>query len=132
MKGSRVVLMLLRLAIAVQLVVGVAMWLGYWIGLVNFHMAVGSIFVLLLWILAIMAMVQRRAVGLAVFAIVWGLVLAGFGMAQRGLLVGDLHWIIRVLHLVISGAAMPIAERLGRQSDVGAASVSPSAASVAR
>lgn len=132
MKATRVVLMLLRLAIAVQLVVGIAMWLGYWTGLVNFHMAVGSIFVILLWILAVMAMVQRRAVGLALFAIVWGLVLAGFGMAQRGLLIGDLHWIIRVLHLLIAGAAMPIAERLAKAPEAGVADVAAGAPSAAR
>lgn len=114
MKAVRPVLMLLRLAFVVQLVIGIAMWLGYWLTLVNLHMAIGSIFVVLLWILAVIAIVQRRAVGLAVFAIVWGLVLAGFGMVQRGLLVGDAHWVIRVIHLLIAMAAMPMAERLGR------------------
>ena len=114
MNASRAVLMLLRLAFVVQLVVGIAMWAGYWVSLVGLHMGVGSVFVLLLWILAGIALVRRRAVGLALFAIVWGIVLAGFGMAQRGLMIGDAHWVIRVAHLVIAMAAMPIAERLGR------------------
>jgi len=34
------------------------------------------------------------------------------GMTQQRILIGDLHWIIRVLHLVVGIAAMPIAERL--------------------
>jgi hypothetical protein len=51
-------------------------------------------------------------VGLAAFAIAWGLLVAGVGMTQQGLLPGDLHWIVRVMHLVIGLAAMPIAERL--------------------
>ena len=114
MNASRAVLMLLRLAFVVQLVVGIAMWAGYWISFVGLHMAVGSIFVLLLWILAVIALVRRRAIGLALFAIVWGVVLAGFGMAQRGIMVGDAHWVIRVVHLLIALVAMPIAERLGR------------------
>ena len=48
------------------------------------------------------------------FAIVWGVVIAALGFSQQRLLVGDLHWIIRVLHLVVGMAAMPIAERLAR------------------
>jgi hypothetical protein len=47
-----------------------------------------------------------------VFGILWGLAIAGLGFMQQGILVGDLHWIIRVLHLVIGVAAMPIAEKL--------------------
>ncbi len=114
MNSSRAVLMLLRLAIAVQIVVGIAMWTGHWLGAVGLHMAVGGIFVLLLWILAVMALVGRRAVGLAVVAILWGVVLAAFGMAQRGIMIGDAHWVVRVIHLLIGLAAMPLAERLGR------------------
>ena len=34
------------------------------------------------------------------------------GMTQQAILPGDLHWIVRVMHLVIGLAAMPIAERL--------------------
>ena len=63
---------------------------------------------------SVLARVKKSNVGLAVFAIVWGVVIAGFGMAQQTLLVGDMHWIIRVLHLVIAISAMPIAERLAR------------------
>jgi hypothetical protein len=33
-------------------------------------------------------------------------------MTQQGLLPGSLHWIVRVAHLVIGLAAMPLAERL--------------------
>ena len=33
------------------------------------------------------------------FALVWGAVVAWFGMAQQGLLIGEWHWIVRVLHL---------------------------------
>lgn len=114
MSATRVVLMLLRLAFVVQLVVGIAMWAGVWITLVGLHMAVGSLFVLLLWILAVMALVRRRAVGLAVVAMLWGALLAWFGMAQRGFMIGDAHWLIRVIHLAIAMVAMPMAERLSR------------------
>jgi hypothetical protein len=104
--------MFMRAAAAVQVILGIGFWTGRWAALVNIHMLIGVLFVLALWALAGVALSQRHIVGLAVFAFVWGLVLAGFGMTQRGIMVGDMHWVIRVLHLVIALAAMPIAERL--------------------
>ena len=112
MGASRGSLMFMRAAAAVQVILGIGFWTGNWTGLVNIHMLIGVLFVLSLWVIAGMALSQRRAVGLAVFAIVWGVVVAGLGMSQRGILVGDLHWVIRVIHLVISLLAMPMAERL--------------------
>ena len=112
MGASRGLLMFMRAAAAVQVILGIGFWTGNWAGLVNVHMLIGVLFVLALWGLAVIALSHRHAAGLALFAIVWGIVVAGFGMTQRGMLVGDLHWVIRVLHLVIALAAMPIAERL--------------------
>ena len=115
MGASRGLLMFMRAAAAVQLILGIGFWTGNWAGLVNIHMLIGVLYVLALWSLAGMALSQRRAAGLAVFALVWGVVIAGLGMTQRGIMAGDLHWVIRVLHLVISLAAMPMAERLAPQ-----------------
>ena len=112
MRIARSLLMLLRLLIAVQLIVGVGLWLGYWVGLVGLHMALGTLFVLTLWGIAIIALAKRRMTGVAVGAIVLGVVIAGFGMAQRTLLVGDLHWIVRLVHLLLGISAMPLAERM--------------------
>lgn len=109
---SRKLLMGLRIGAALQVIVGVVLWTGHGLSLTNAHMAIGVLFVLLLWSIAAIAISQRQSVGLAAFAIVWGLFLAGFGMTQRGMLPGDLHWIIRVAHLAIGLAAMPLAERL--------------------
>jgi hypothetical protein len=102
----------MRIAMALQVIVGLALWTGHLYSLVNLHMAIGSLFVLMLWAIAGIAIARRESVGLAVFAIGWGLVIAAFGMTQQGILPGDLHWIVRVMHLAIGIAAMPIAERL--------------------
>ena len=121
MGASRGLLMFMRAAAAVQLILGIGFWTGNWAGLVNIHMLIGVLYVLALWSLAGMALSQRRAAGLAVFALVWGVVIAGLGMTQRGIMAGDLHWVIRVLHLVISLAAMPMAERLAAHRTAAAA-----------
>ena len=112
MSPSRVLLMLMRIGAGVQVVVGLGMWTGRWYSLVGMHRTVGVLYVVLLWLLAIIALVQRRSVKLAAFAILWGFVIAALGFAQQGILLGDLHWIVRAVHLIIGLAAMPIAERL--------------------
>ena len=121
MGASRGLLMFMRVAAAVQVILGIGFWTGHWPGLVNIHMLIGVLFVLSLWGLSGIALSQRRAVGLAVFALLWGVVIAGLGMTQRDILVGDLHWVIRVVHLVVSLAAMPLAERLAAQRATAAA-----------
>ena len=112
MGASRGLLVGMRIAMALEVIVGIALWTGHWYSLVNVHMAVGVLYVLMLWGVAGIAVAQHRLVGLAAFAFLWGVVIAAFGMTQQGILPGDLHWIIRVMHLVIGIAAMPIAERL--------------------
>ena len=121
MGASRGLLMFMRAAAAVQVILGIGFWTGHWPGLVNIHMLIGVLFVLSLWGLSGIALSQRRAVGLAVFALLWGVVIAGLGMTQRDIVVGDLHWVIRVVHLVVSLAAMPLAERLAAQRATAAA-----------
>ena len=117
---SRMLAMFMRVAMAVEVILGIGFWTGHWYGLVNLHMAVGALFVLALWGIAGIAIAQRRAAGLAAFAFLWGVVVIAVGMTQQRILPGDLHWIIRILHLAIGIAAMPIAERLvaGRQTPV--------------
>jgi hypothetical protein len=109
---SRILLMLLRVGAALQVILGVALWTGHWYTYVGVHRTIGMLFVLTLWAIAVLAMVQRRAVGLAAFALLWGLVIGAIGFTQQRILPGDLHWIVRVLHLIIGLAAIPIAERL--------------------
>ena len=109
---SRLFLMFMRAAAAVQVVLGIGFWTGRWAGLVNVHTAIGSLFVISLWVIAGIASARRAPGGLVGLAFVWGMVVLALGMTQRSILVGDLHWIVRVVHLVVSLASMPMAERL--------------------
>ncbi len=114
MRLERVLLNLLRIGAGIQVVVGLALWSGHWYQYVTVHMAVGVLFVLLLWTLAVTALLRRVNARLAVVAILWGLMIAAFGVTQQRLLPGDLHWVIRLLHLIVGVAAMPVAERLAK------------------
>ena len=121
MRVPFLLLMFMRIAALVQVIVGIGLWTGHLYSLVDVHRTVGVLFVLALWGIAAIALVQRRATGLAVFAVVWGVVVAAVGFTQQQVLPGDLHWIVRVLHLVIAMASMPIAERLAPKSVTAAA-----------
>jgi hypothetical protein len=107
---------LLRVLAAAQLIVGIGFWTGHWFGLRSLHIALGVAFVLVLWIVAGLSLREGRGRALAVFSLVWGALLAAFGMGQQRLLIGDSHWIIRVVHLATAIVAMVIAGRLGQST----------------
>lgn len=112
MSVSRILLVFMRAAMAVQVILGIGFWTGHWANFVNVHMAIGSLFVIALWVIAGIASAHGRPGRLVAFGFVWGVIVLALGMTQQGILVGDLHWIIRVVHLLVGIAAMPIAERL--------------------
>jgi len=99
-----------------QIVMGVLFWTGHAMALVPAHMVIGFVFVLGLWTLAVLAARAGAPRGLVAFALVWGLVVPAFGFAQLQLLPGPLHWIIRVVHLLIGMVAMGLADALFKRS----------------
>lgn len=110
----KVSLWLLRIAAIGQLLSGILFWTGRAYTYVPLHMAVGTLIVLTLWIIAVLAIALRVRRGLAVFELVWGLALATFGATQATLLIGPMHWIIRVIHLLMAFSAMQLGGRLGQ------------------
>src|SRR4051794_33575778 len=82
----------------VQILLGMALWAGV-SAIEPVHMAVGTLFVLSLWTLAVLAARRGVAIGLVVFAGVWGLVIPALGMAQKSILPGSAHWLVQAVHL---------------------------------
>ena len=111
-KAAKVMQMLIRAFGVVQIVIGFAIWMGYGLHPPVIHMAIGVVFVLALWILAILGARARVGAPLVALVLVWGALTAVFGMAQSAILPGPHHWIIRVLHLLVGVAAMGQAEAL--------------------
>jgi len=112
-KTVKVLLMLARLLAAIQIVVGFAIWFG--LGKpVAFHSALGSLFVLVVWIVALIALftLSHRVVPL-ITLLVGGLLL-WFGMAQTSLLVGSGHWAVRLAHLLVALATLGLVEALAK------------------
>jgi hypothetical protein len=113
-KTVAVLQMLVRLLGVTQILVGLAIWLGGATRAVAFHSAVGSLLVLVVWIVAIIALfaLPSRALPL-ITLLVAGLTL-WFGMAQTTLLVGSAHWAVRVAHLLVGLATLGLAESLAK------------------
>ena len=110
--ATTVIQMLVRLIGVVMILLGLLFWTGNALTLIPIHMLLGIVLVLLLWALAVMALLAGAPRGLAALAIVWGLIVPILGMTQTQLLPGDAHWVIRVLHLLVGLVALGLAERL--------------------
>jgi hypothetical protein len=105
---------IVRVAGTLQLLLGALFWTGHAYSFLPLHIISGVVIVLTLWTVAVLALVVRTRRGLALFGLVWGLALPAFGMVQATVLVGSMHWIVRVLHLIMGLAAMALAGMLGQ------------------
>jgi hypothetical protein len=64
------------------------------------------------WVQAALALRAGVHFGLPVLALAWGVLVIALGVTQDTLLPGDLHWMIRVLHLLVGLALVGQAEAL--------------------
>ena len=105
--------MLVRAIGGVMLALGLVIWTGQYPGLIPVHMLVGVVFVLSLWSVAYLAARAGAPRGLAVGAVVLGLILPIFGLTQQQIAPGDAHVVIQVIHLALGLSAIGIGEALG-------------------
>ena len=110
-----------RLTGLVQIVLGVAFWTGHLLTLIPLHIATGLLLVLALWTMAVLAWRAGVSRGFVILVVLWGLMLPIFGLTQAGILTGDLHWVIRVLHLLVGLAAIGQSQGLEVRMRPGAA-----------
>lgn len=96
----------------VQIILGLTFWSGHALTLVPLHQAIGTLLVVALLVVAVIAIATRARPGLGVVAIAWAILVPALGMVQMRLLPGSAHWVIRLLHLLVGAAAIGISERL--------------------
>src|SRR5260370_4136727 len=96
---------LIRLLAVVQLALGVLFWTGNAYSFLQVHMLSGMLLVLALWIQAAIAARAGIGFGLPIVSFFCGILVVSLGMTQDSLLPGDLHWLVKVLHLLGGGAA---------------------------
>jgi hypothetical protein len=85
------------------------------ISFLQLHMLLGVVVTLALRTSGSVAIFTRGLRVLGASAIVLALVVPAFGISQMQILVGDLHWLIRVAHLLVGAAAVILTERVGRR-----------------
>jgi hypothetical protein len=112
--AAAISLWIVRIAGTLQLVLGALFWTGHAYPLLPLHIISGTLIVLTLWMVAVMALVTGTRRGLASFGLLWGLALPAFGLGQAAVLVGSMHWVVRVVHLLMGLAAMALAGTLGQ------------------
>lgn len=91
----------------------------------GFHVIAGTVVVLSLWVLCVIAAragVPKATVALAACC---GVIVTLFGVAQEQLVPGDWHWTVRLTHLVISMGAIWWGRRLVSLMRRGETSASP-------
>lgn len=108
--------MLLRLFGVILIVLGILFWTGTALSLVNVHMLIGLLFVITLWVLSGLAGAAHQSMGLVALGVVWGIIVLVLGMVQSRLMVGSVHWVIQVLHLLVGIAGMGIGEGLAMRT----------------
>ncbi len=112
MNRSKTALNVMRVTVLLQLVTGIALWMGRWTPTLDPHRTLGIVYVFALWLIAGLALAHKHKTSAAGFAIMWGVLIVTLGFAQQAILPGQYHWITRVAHLLIGLAALPMAEGL--------------------
>jgi hypothetical protein len=103
----RIASIILSLAGLLALVLGLILWMGMAVNVVSLHMLLGLLTVIALWVIGVaQALARGGSWGLTAGAIVLGALTAWLGMVQASLLVGESHWIIQVIHLLLGLATI--------------------------
>jgi hypothetical protein len=119
--------MTLRVSGLLLILLGIAIWTGRTDQVIPVHELLGFVLVLSLWTLSFFAARAGVPARWVVLAVAWGLVAPILGLTQQGLLTGDWHWTIQVLHLLIGLGAIAQGEILARHmKQVGSPRVSAS------
>ncbi len=108
----RTTLAVFRVTGLAQIVLGILFWTGHGLNLIPLHSAIGSVFVLMLWVMAGLGARAGAPGGLVIAAVACGLIVPALGMTQARWLPGDWHWVIRTLHLLTGVAALAVGGRL--------------------
>lgn len=106
----------------IQIIAGVAglgaltLGLLFWIAnidLLNIHMLLGLIVALSLLVMSIIAVSTRGMRIWGIVGIIYAVIVPIFGLRQAFLLIGDLHWIIQVLHMLVGIGAIVLTGIMG-------------------
>jgi hypothetical protein len=98
----RIASAVLSLAGLLALVLGLLFWAGTVSNLLSIHMLLGLLAVGALWVIGIgQAFAKAGNWAIAASALVVGAVTLVMGMIQSSLMIGDAHWVVQVVHVLL-------------------------------
>ena len=98
----RIASMVLSLAGLLALILGLLFWTGSALNLVSLHMLLGFLAVGALWIIGVaQAFGHSGSWIIALVSIIVGGLMLFLGLTQSSLMMGEFHWVIRVIHLLL-------------------------------
>lgn len=98
----------LRIAGLGALVLGLLFWIAQ-LNVINIHMLFGLIVALTLLLISLLALFTQGLRLWGIAGIVYALILPLFGLNQMFLLIGDLHWLIQLAHMLVGIGALAFA-----------------------
>lgn len=98
----RIASIVLSLAGLLALILGLLFWTGTALQLLQIHMLLGLLAVAALWVIGIgLIFSNARNWLIAGLALIVGAATFVIGMIQSSLLVGESHWVIQVIHVLL-------------------------------
>lgn len=108
MRTARIIQIIIGIAGLGALSLGLLIWLAQ-INLISIHMLFGLVVALALLVASILALTTRGMRPWGIVGIIYALFVPVFGLTQSGMLVGNLHWLIRIAHMLVGIGAMALA-----------------------
>jgi hypothetical protein len=112
MTAVRIINWIARIAGVIALLLGLTFWVTGINSIPNIHMLFGITLTLSFLILSIIMVFTSGMRLLGVVGIIYALILPVFGVTQAGLLVGDLHWLIRLAHMLVGIGALMVVQAI--------------------
>jgi hypothetical protein len=96
-------------------VLGILFWTGHALSLLQLHTMIGGLFVICMWVLAVVGFLVPGSRAFALVVLVWSLIVPALGVTQLRLMPGADHWVIQTLHLLVGLIAMGLGHALARR-----------------
>ena len=112
MLTTRILQIISGIAGLAALTLGLLFWIAN-IDLLNIHMLLGLTVALALLVMSILAVSTRGMRIWGIVGIVYAIIVPIFGLRQAFLLIGNLHWLIQVAHMLVGIGAMLLTGFLG-------------------
>ncbi len=109
---ARILQIIVGIAGLCALVLGLFIWIAN-IDLTDIHMLFGLLVTLGLLVMSIIALTAKGLRIWGMVGIVYAIIVLIFGVSQSNMLVGNLHWLIQTLHLLVGIGAIVLTGFLG-------------------